>query len=378
MKQMYKWMFCLAAAIPVAAADWPQWGQTNSRNMVTTEKNLPTDFTPGKPLADGSAIDPATSKNIKWTARLGDQTYGNPTISGGKIFIGTNNAHPRNQNRAGDYAVLMCFDQATGKFIWQLTSPKLAAGKAVDWENIGLCSSPTVDGDRVYIVTNRCEVICVTTNGLAKENVGPFVDEAKFIKNDPPTNTGEAPPDETNLKLDPATDADIVWRYDMRDELGIFPHNMTASSILVVGDKIFVTTSNGVDWSNKHAPAPKSPALVCLDKKTGKYIGEEKSGISARTFKSNWSSPASGKIKTDAGEKEIIIFGGGDGYCYGFDPAPVDGTLKELWRCEGLGPSNYPDTAVAADVLIGVSGFQKSMMADSDWTSCCRVGVCRS
>ena len=42
---------------------------------------------------------------------------------------------------------------------------------------------------------------------------------------------------------------------------------------------------------------------------TGKLLGAEKSGISARTYRSNWSSPAYGK----AGDKDVVVFGGGDG-----------------------------------------------------------------
>ena len=30
--------------------------------------------------------------------------------------------------------------------------------------------------------------------------------------------------------------ADILWIYDMREELGIFPHNVSSCSPLVVGD----------------------------------------------------------------------------------------------------------------------------------------------
>ena len=30
------------------AADWPQWGGTNVRNMVSSEKGMPTKFNPGK------------------------------------------------------------------------------------------------------------------------------------------------------------------------------------------------------------------------------------------------------------------------------------------------------------------------------------------
>jgi outer membrane protein assembly factor BamB len=314
------WLFC---ALPIAASpargDWPQWGHDNSRNMVSaTEKGLPDSFDPGKPKEGKDEIDPATTKNVKWTARLGNQSYGNPTVAGGKVFLGTNNDAPRNPSRSGDMGVLMCFDEASGKFLWQLTVPKLAAGKASDFDFVGLCSSPTVEGDRIYIVTNRCEVLCLTTEGLGKKNEGPFQDEAKYVG-------GEVGP----------TDADIVWRYDMRDELGVFPHNMTSSAVLVLGDRLYVTTSNGTDWTNKHVPAPGAPALICLDKKTGRLLGEERSGISSRTFKSNWSSPAAGRV----GDRELVIFGGGDGFCYAFDPTPVDGVLKEVWRCDCNPPS---------------------------------------
>jgi len=99
-----------------------------------------------------------------------------------------------------------------------------------------------------------------------------------------------------------------------------------------VGDRVYACTSNSRNWAG-HAPAPNAPVLICLDKKTGKLLGQEASGISFRTFLANWSSPAYGKV----GNQEMVIFGGGDGWCYGFDPVPApgpDGTpiLKEIWR----------------------------------------------
>jgi outer membrane protein assembly factor BamB len=175
-----------------------------------------------------------------------------------------------------------------------------------------------VEADRVYIVTNRCEVLCLTTEGLAKKNEGPFTNEAKYIGG--PTGP---------------TDADILWRFDMRDELGVFPRNATSSAVLIVGDRLYINTSNGVDWTNRHIPAPNAPALICLDKKTGALLGEEKSGISSRLFQGSWSSPAAGKV----GDKELILFGGGDGICYAFDPVPQAGVLKEIWRCDANPPS---------------------------------------
>jgi outer membrane protein assembly factor BamB len=325
MNRRHLWLTALLLSAPIAlAGDWPQWGHDNSRNMVSADaRDLPETLEPGKAPEGKEQIDLSTTRNVKWVARLGNAAYGNATVSGGKVFVGTNNDAPRNPARTGDFGVLMCFDEATGKFLWQLTVPKLPAGKAADFDQVGLCSSPTVEGDRVYIVTNRCEVLCLTTDGLARKNEGPFTDEANYVG-------GEVGP----------TDADIVWRYDMRDELGVFPHNMTSSSVLILGDRLYVTTSNGTDWTNKHLPAPGAPALICLDKKTGKLLGEERSGISSRTLKCNWSSPASGKVA----DKDLIIFGGGDGFCYAFDPAPTaDGALKEIWRCDCNPPGRRAD-----------------------------------
>lgn len=322
-------LFGFSAALlncaPAVAGDWPQWGRENSRNMASPETGLPATVDPGKPSEDGGDTDLATTKNVLWIAKLGSQSYGNPTVSGGRIFVGTNNGSPRQQKVVNDAGVLLCFDESSGKFLWQLACPKLESGNVSDWEGVGLCCSPTIDGDRVYIVTNRCEVMCLTTRGLGAGNEGPFEQEGQYTAgpNKPPLPVGTG-------------DADIVWRYDLRDELGVFPRNMTSNSVLVVGDKLFVATSNSVDWTGKHIPSPDAPALICLDKATGKLLAQERSGISARTFFSNWCPPACGTI---AG-KPTIIFGGGDGFCYGFDPQPqpsadgAPGTLRELWRCD--------------------------------------------
>ncbi len=173
----------LLGALPVlvGAGDWPMWGHDSSRNMVSGEKGLPTSFDAGQFKSGSEEIDMATTRNVRWVAKLGSQSYGNPTVAGGKVFVGTNNEAPRNPKLAGDRCVLMCFDEKTGKFLWQLAVPKLGTGKISDWEYLGLCSSPAVEGDRVYIVTNRCEVLCLNVNGMANGNEGPFKDEAQYL-----------------------------------------------------------------------------------------------------------------------------------------------------------------------------------------------------
>jgi outer membrane protein assembly factor BamB len=314
----------VAAPGAPAAHDWPHWGGGPSRNMVSADPApLPTTAKVAEP-GEGDKLDPA-AKNVKWAVRLGSQAYGNPTVAGGRVFVGTNNEAPRDPRHQGDRGVLMCFEEATGKFLWQLVVPKLEAGKNSDYEMTGLCSSPAVDGERVYAVTNRCEIVCLDVKGLANGNEGPFTQEAEYLAGPgrPPVAPGP-------------TDADIVWRFDMRDELGVFPHNMTSSSVLIVGDRLYATTSNSVDWTAKHTPAPDAPALVCLDKNTGKLLGEERSGISRRLFNSNWSSPAYGTF----GGRGLVVFGAGDGWCYGFDPRPVDGLLREVWRYD-CNPPQY-------------------------------------
>ena len=79
----------------------------------------------------------------------------------GKVLVGTNNESPRDPKQKGDRGVLMCFDEKTGDFLWQLIVPKLGAGKVSDWEYVGLCSSPVVEGNRMWLVTNRGELACL-------------------------------------------------------------------------------------------------------------------------------------------------------------------------------------------------------------------------
>src|SRR5690348_10450834 len=125
--------FAMLAAV-AAAGDWPMWGGTPSRNMVSSERGLPISAEVGKAQSEGGPIDLATTKNVKWIAKLGSAAYGNPTVAGGRVFVGTNNAAPRQPKYNGDYGILMCFDEASGKFNWQLAVPKLEAGKNSDWE----------------------------------------------------------------------------------------------------------------------------------------------------------------------------------------------------------------------------------------------------
>ena len=247
--------------------------------MFSSAKGIPVEMEPGKRKKGTEDIDMSTTKNVKWVAKIGSQSYGTPTIAGGKVLIGTNNESPRDAQHEGDRGIIMCFDEKDGSFLWQLVIPKLGAGKVSDWEYLGVCSSPLIHEDKAYFISNRCKVVCVDMEGMANGNDGPYKQEDKFMATAGKTfKPGKK-------------DGDIIWVYDMREELGVFPHNIASSSPKIVDGKLVVSTSNGVDWSHLNVPAPQAPCLILLDLKTGELIGEEASKIGESTMHCNWSSP---------------------------------------------------------------------------------------
>jgi len=298
-----------ASALP--AADQPQWGERFTRNMVSAETNLPDSF------------DPATGRNVKWSADLGSESHATPVIAGGRVLIGANNGKPRDSRHAGDRSTLMCFNEPDGKFLWQLVVPKLTNSIYWDWPKAGICSPPTVEGRRVYVVSNRGEVLCLDLDGLANGNDGLFQDEARHA-----VPAGEAP-----VPLSPA-DADILWCFDLIKQCGVRQHDQAHASILLDGDFLYVNTSNGVDDTHKEIHAPEAPSLIVLEKATGRLVAQDAERIGPNIFHSTWSSPA--LIEVDGQRR--VIFCGGDGVVYGFEalrtvPPPGEVVkLKRVWR----------------------------------------------
>lgn len=290
-----------AGAPKTGQQDWPMFGGTRERNMVNTQaKGLPVSW------------DIEENKNVKWSADLGSKAYGGPVVAGGRVFIGTNNQKPRNPKdidpktkKPLDLGVLMAFGEPDGKFLWQATFPKLAAGRVVDWPLEGLCSTPVVEGDRMYYVSNRCELLCTDVH------------------------TGKP-----------------QWTLDMIKTLGVFPHNISDCAPLLVGDYLFCVTSNGVDEDHINVPAPKAPSFIKVDKSNGKVLWQDneptirltqvpKQGQQTDFFKrlvnrgeliqhGQWSNPAYAVVNG----KPQVVFPGGDGWLRAFDPA----TGKLIWK----------------------------------------------
>jgi outer membrane protein assembly factor BamB len=282
-----------AAPVDHKQYPWPLFGGSISRNMVNTiEHGMPTEW------------DIEKKKNIKWVADLGSKAYGGPVVADGKVFIGTNNEKPRDPKIKGDKGIVMCFDEQTGKFLWQHVHDKLPSGLVNDWPREGICSSPVVEGKRLWYVSNRCAVVCSTTDGK------------------------------------------ILWQLDMMKELDVFPHNLSTSSPLIVGDRLFLVTSNGVDEGHINIPSPAAPSFIAVDKNTGKVLWKDNEpsaklleapgGTDKNAFikglvnrglllmHGQWSSP----VYAVANGTPQIIFPGGDGWIRSFEPA----TGKLIWK----------------------------------------------
>jgi len=311
------------------AADQPQWGQQHSRNNVSTETGLPTSFDPGKVDIRTGEVDPATTKNVRWTAALGNRAHGSPIVADGKVFVGTNNEKPRDDRIQGDKGVLMCFDEKSGAFLWQLVVPKLYEIKYSDWHYVGISSPPTVEDGFAYLVSNRGEVTCLDVNGLADGNAGPYKQEGRHMVTD----------DQSPL-TDSDKHADIVWLFDMVEELDVQPHNAANCSVLLDGDLLYICTSNGVEWTHEFVPSPHAPTLIVLNKKTGKLVARDDFGIGGDIVHGQWSSPA---MATIDGRKQLCL-GTGNGYLYGFEPfiqqtssqgSDKTAKLKNVWHFNG-------------------------------------------
>jgi outer membrane protein assembly factor BamB len=290
------WRICavLALAGTVQAGAVPptperaMLGGSPSRNNVSGEKALPASF------------DLATGRGVKARAELGNESYAGPVVAGGRVFLGTNNERPRNPGVSGDRGVLLAFSAVDGAFLWQATHAKLAAGRSQDWPLQGLCSTPAVEGDRLYYLSNRGEAVALDTQGFRDgENDGPFTAE---------TVRGE-------------NEADFVWTLDLIGSLGIVPHYMIASSPVVAGDLLFFVTGNGPGSQGK-IPAPGAPSFAAVDRHTGQVRWRDASP-GAGLVDGQWGSPAHGLL---AGRNQVV-FPGGDGRLYAFDPE----TGRPLW-----------------------------------------------
>jgi outer membrane protein assembly factor BamB len=319
-----------AEVVGVGANDWAQWGGSSIRNNTPEAKHVPSEWNPGEFDEKTGQWNAKSSKNIKWVARLGSTSHGSPIVANGKVFVGTNNgsAYLKRYPAETDLGALLCFDEKTGEFLWQDSSEKLSTGRENDWPLQGICSTPLVEGNRLWYVSSRGEIKCLGLEGF------------RAIKHD-----GSTKPSllrllhqrNVVLEKDPVAiwetekEAEVIWVLDMMRQLGTKQHNQCRSSMTAAGDVLFVNTSNGVDMAHVKLPAPDAPTLIAVDKNNGAVLWTDNTP-GANVLHGQWSSPSYAVI----GGQPQVIFGAGDGWLYSFDAhGDGNGKSKLLWKFDG-------------------------------------------
>jgi outer membrane protein assembly factor BamB len=188
-------IFLSTSAFAQVSFDWPQW-QGPDRNAISKERGL---------LQTWSENGPP----LVWRAKGIGSGMGGMAVSQGRIYT---------SGDVGDASWVFALKESNGELIWKA---KIGRGGEVGriFTPSGPRSTPTVDGNRLYILSQYGELVCYTTEG--KE----------------------------------------VWRTDfVKDHGGIVPTWGYAESVLIDGDKLICS------------PGAPNAALLALNKMTGKVI----------------------------------------------------------------------------------------------------------
>ena len=145
------------------------------------------------------------------------QSGGRPAAS---CSIGTNNEAMRDPKQAGDRGVLMAFREATGEFMWQATFEKLVVGPR---------QRLAVPGHRQLAADHRRRRLL---------HHQPRHDRRRRPRRASTTTRTTAPIKDE--KLTGKNDPDIIWMFDMMEEVGAFPHNLANSSPVADGNLLLL------------------------------------------------------------------------------------------------------------------------------------------
>src|SRR5688572_12831039 len=188
------------AAAPTRAADWPQW-RGPDRDGVSKETGLLKQWPKeGPPLA--------------WKATGLGTGHSSVSVAKGRIYT-------MGDGPDGNY--VHALDEKSGKHLWSTKLGKAGGGGDQTPARTGTRCTPTVDGDKLFVLGQYGELACLTTDG--KE----------------------------------------VWRKDLVKEFGgVVQRWGYSESPLVDGDKVICT------------PGGSKGTLLALDKNSGKVLWQSK------------------------------------------------------------------------------------------------------
>jgi outer membrane protein assembly factor BamB len=189
---------CFLVCASAADQDWPQW-QGPDRTNLSTETGL---------LKQWPQTGPVTT----WSINTLGKGYGTVAIQGDRIYV---------QGAQGEYAksgtsVVFCLNRADGKILWTR-----ALGRSLDHDKGGgPRGTPTVEGDRVYALSEDGDLACLQ-----------------------------------------AKDGAVLWTRNILKEFkGSNPEWRISESPLLDGNRLIVT------------PGGPKAGIVALDKMTGKTV----------------------------------------------------------------------------------------------------------
>lgn len=217
----------LLSVSAIYAADWPQW-QGLDRTRVSNETGLLKQW-------------PAAGPPLVWTATGLGSGYGSMAIAGDRVFV----QGVRRRN-----SVVIALNRADGKEVWS----KALGTSQTDDRGPGPRGTPTVDGDRLYVLTENGDLACLKTDGTAvwQRNIlrdfggrqlqwliseSPLVDGAHVI-------VSPGGPGAGIVKLDKMTGKTVWTSKDLSDTAGY--SSIIAADVQGVRTYLAFTASAGV------------------------------------------------------------------------------------------------------------------------------------
>jgi outer membrane protein assembly factor BamB len=223
------------------SSSWPTF-RGAERTAVAHDTGLLTSWPEGGP-------------ELLWQAAGAGRGYASLAIADGRIY--TLGDAPSTASDQDEY--LVCFDQADGQPLWKVkTGSPWAEGKP-NWQSSR--STPTVDGDRVYVLTAFGVLICCQTNGselwrkdLTKDFVGVKAD--KWGYSESPLVDGDrlictpGGPTNTLVALNKLT-GELLWSAARPNDRGAGHSSIVISN--VAGTRVYVqATGSGAMGVRAH------------------------------------------------------------------------------------------------------------------------------
>jgi len=128
---------CLGAGV-LHAADWPQW-QGPDRTRVSKETGLLQEWPAGGPKA-------------VWTTSGLGAGYGSMAVAGTRVYV---------QGIRGTTSTVIALNRSDGREVWA----KALGEPQTNDKGPGPRGTPTVDGDRLYVLTENGDLACLKIDG---------------------------------------------------------------------------------------------------------------------------------------------------------------------------------------------------------------------